>query len=103
MFSLSANAPTLFPSVTALPASVCAEVSAAARSRVDVGDLDELVRARTLGSQAERRGWMWLTDLEVDPEEAYDASEARLSDAEAMARAAADVGDALAANPRGAL
>ena len=46
MFSLSANAPTLFPSVTALPASVCAEVSAAARSRVDVGDLDELVRAR---------------------------------------------------------
>ena len=46
MFSLSANAPTLFPTVTALPASVCAEVSAAARSRVDVGDLDELVRAR---------------------------------------------------------
>ena len=34
---------------------------------------DEMVRARTLGSQAERRGWMWLTDLEVDPEEAYDA------------------------------
>ena len=64
---------------------------------------DELVRARTLGSQAERRGWMWLTDLEVDPEEAYDASEARLADAEAMAHAAADVGDALAANPRGAL
>ena len=46
MLSLSANAPTLFPTVTALPASVCAEVSAAARSRVDVGDLDELVRAR---------------------------------------------------------
>ena len=67
---------------------------------------DELVRARTLGTAAEAPRdpecpWMWLTDLEVDPEEALDASAAAPEAARKMACEAASWQAEFHANVRG--
>ena len=51
MLSWSFNSPTLFPGYQCSP-SICADVQATARSRLEEGDLDSLVRSRFLPDES---------------------------------------------------
>ena len=67
-------------------------------------DPAELVRSRWLGDHARRnQSWLWLTDLERDPEEAYDSSARHLELAQQLADEARRFEAEFEANPRGVL
>jgi arylsulfatase A-like enzyme len=62
---------------------------------------DQLVRSRFLGDHDDGRSHLWLSNLEADPEESFDASAARPREVGDLAAVADSFTQAFDGNPRG--